>query len=130
MIERDKGKKLRTLLRSSVTKNIKEIETEFDKEYPSWDSILVVFKLLEINEGRLRSANSQIEELMLDDENTTMQELEKEQDLVEQYESNFLLIEKKVTEYLNPKGNDQQGQGNVASIRSSPEKHADCQKSR
>ncbi|UYV65449.1 hypothetical protein LAZ67_3004411 [Cordylochernes scorpioides] len=92
----DKSKKLRTLLRSSVTKNIKEIETEFDKEYPSRDSILVVFKLLEINESQLRNANSQIRELMLDDENTTMQDLEKEQDLVEQYEKNFLRTEKKI----------------------------------
>ncbi|UYV68503.1 hypothetical protein LAZ67_5004528 [Cordylochernes scorpioides] len=63
---------------------------------------------------------------MLDDENTTMQELEKEQDLVEQYERNFLLIEKKVAEYLNSKGNDQQGQGDVASIRSSPERSTSC----
>ncbi|UYV75506.1 hypothetical protein LAZ67_13000424 [Cordylochernes scorpioides] len=122
----DKNKKLRTRLRSSVTKNLKEIETEFDKEYPSRDSILVVFKLLEINVGRLRSTNSQIEELMLDDENTTVQELEKEQDMVEQYERNFLLIEKKVAEYLDPKGNDPQGQGDVASIRSSPERSASC----
>ncbi|UYV78545.1 hypothetical protein LAZ67_16001960 [Cordylochernes scorpioides] len=107
-------------------KNIKEIETEFHKEYPSRDSILVVFKLLEINESQLRNANSQIKELMLDDENTTMQELEKEQDLVEQYERNFLLIERKVAEYLNPKGNDQPDQGDVASIRSSPEKSTSC----
>ncbi|UYV65772.1 hypothetical protein LAZ67_3005410 [Cordylochernes scorpioides] len=107
-------------------KAIEEIETEFDKEYPSRDSILVVFKLLEINVGRLRSTNSQIEELMLDDENTTVQELEKEQDMVEQYERNFLLIEKKVAEYLDPKGNDQQGHGDVASIRSSPERSISC----
>ncbi|UYV77267.1 hypothetical protein LAZ67_15000291 [Cordylochernes scorpioides] len=125
-IKIDKNKKLRTRLRSSVTKNIKEIETEFEKEYPSRDSILVVFKLLEINVGRLRSTNSQIEELMLDDENTTVQELEKEQDLVEQYERNFLLMEKKVAEYLDPRGNDQQGQGDMASIRSSPEKSISC----
>ncbi|UYV75226.1 hypothetical protein LAZ67_12002982 [Cordylochernes scorpioides] len=122
----DKSKKLRTLLRSSVTKNIKEIETEFDKEYPSRDSILVEFKLLEINERQLRNANSQIRELMLDDEKATIQELEKEQDLVEQYEKNSLRTEKKVNEYLNPKGNDQQGQGDVASIRSSPEKSISC----
>ncbi|UYV61138.1 hypothetical protein LAZ67_1003547 [Cordylochernes scorpioides] len=122
----EKSKKLRTWLRSSVTKNINEIETEFDKEYPSRDSILVVFKLLEINVGRLRSTNSQIGELMLDDENTTVQELEKEQDMVEQYERNFLLIEKRVAEYLDPKGNDQQGQGDVASIGSSPERSASC----
>ncbi|UYV67073.1 hypothetical protein LAZ67_4003825 [Cordylochernes scorpioides] len=122
----DKIKKLRTRLRSSATKYINEIETEFEKEYPSRDSILVVFKLLETNVGRLRSKNSQIEELMLDDENTTVQELEKEQDLVDQYERNFLLIEKKVAEYLDPKGNDPQGQGDVASIGSSPERSALC----
>ncbi|UYV67771.1 hypothetical protein LAZ67_5001937 [Cordylochernes scorpioides] len=122
----DKIKKLRTRLRSSATKYINEIETEFEKEYPSRDSILVVFKLLETNVGRLRSKNSQIEELMLDDENTTVQELEKEQDLVDQYERNFLLIEKKVAEYLDPKGNDPQGQGDVASIGSSPERSASC----
>ncbi|UYV80946.1 hypothetical protein LAZ67_19002239 [Cordylochernes scorpioides] len=122
----EKSKKLRTLLRSSVTKGIKEIGAEFDKEYPSRDSILVMFKLLEIDESQLRNANSQIRELMLDDERTTMQELEKEQDLVKQYERNFLLTEKKVTDSLNPRGNDQQGQGDVASIRSSPEKSISC----
>ncbi|UYV77319.1 hypothetical protein LAZ67_15000492, partial [Cordylochernes scorpioides] len=63
---------------------------------------------------------------MLDDENTTIQELEKEQDLVKQYENNFLRTEKKVNEYLNPKGNDQHYQGDVASIRSSPEKSTSC----
>ncbi|UYV66917.1 hypothetical protein LAZ67_4003322 [Cordylochernes scorpioides] len=118
--------KIKTLLRSSVTKGIKEIGAEFDKEYPSRDSILVMFKLLGIDESQLRNANSQIRELMLDDESTTMQELEKEQDLVKQYERNFLLTEKKVTDYLNPRGNDQQGQGDVASIRSSPERSASC----
>ncbi|UYV62816.1 hypothetical protein LAZ67_2002021 [Cordylochernes scorpioides] len=63
---------------------------------------------------------------MLDDENTTMQELEKEQYLVEQYENNFLRTEKKVNEYLNPKGNGQQGQGDVSSIGSSQEKSTSC----
>ncbi|UYV64156.1 hypothetical protein LAZ67_2006805 [Cordylochernes scorpioides] len=60
---------------------------------------------------------------MLDDENTTIQELVKEQDLVEQYENKFMRTKKKVNEYLNPKGH---GQGDVASIRSSPEKRTSC----
>ncbi|UYV64157.1 hypothetical protein LAZ67_2006806 [Cordylochernes scorpioides] len=100
----------------SLQKDLMWRKNEHMDQISSTD-ILAVISTENINSER------DIRELMLDDENTTIQELVKEQDLVEQYENKFLRTKKKVNEYLNPKGH---GQGDVASIRSSPEKRTSC----
>ncbi|UYV69371.1 K02A2.6-like [Cordylochernes scorpioides] len=76
-----KSQKIRTLLRSSATKSIKEIVAELDKETPSRETIRINFKVLDTNENQLRDVNSQIMNLMLEDETITAQDLEKEQDM-------------------------------------------------
>ncbi|UYV67640.1 hypothetical protein LAZ67_5001433 [Cordylochernes scorpioides] len=109
----EKSKKLRTLLRSSATKSIREIDAEWEKESPSRETIRINFKVLETNENQLRDVNLQIMNLMLEDETITPHDLEKEQDMVVQYEKNFIRTELRVAEYLQLEDNEHQGRSNL-----------------
>ncbi|UYV84338.1 hypothetical protein LAZ67_X001889 [Cordylochernes scorpioides] len=116
-----KSQKIRTLLRSSATKSIKEIDAELDKESPSRETIRINFKVLETNENQLRDINSQIMNLMLEDETITPHDLEKEKDMVVQFEKNFIRTELRVAEYLQLKENEHQGRSNLDPTRSAQE---------
>ncbi|UYV68325.1 hypothetical protein LAZ67_5003884 [Cordylochernes scorpioides] len=110
---RSESQKFRTLLRSSATKNIREIEAELEKESPSRETIRIKFEVLETNENQLRDVNSQIMTLMLEDETITPHDLEKEQDMVVQYKENFIKTKLRVAEYLQLKENEHQGRSNL-----------------
>ncbi|UYV61714.1 hypothetical protein LAZ67_1006119 [Cordylochernes scorpioides] len=116
-----KNQKLRTLLRSSATESIREIDAEMEKESPSRETIRIYFKVLESNENKLRDVNSQIMTLMLEDETITPHDLEKEQDMVVQYEKNFIRTELRVAEYLQLEENEHQGRSNLDPTRSAQE---------
>ncbi|UYV71832.1 hypothetical protein LAZ67_9000604 [Cordylochernes scorpioides] len=122
----EKSKKLRTLLRSSATKSIRELDAELEKESPSRETIRINFEVLETNENQLRDVNSQIMTLMLEDETITPHDLEKEQDMVVQYEKNFIKTKLRVAEYLQLKENEHQGRGNLDPIRSAQEGMSSC----
>ncbi|UYV69490.1 hypothetical protein LAZ67_6003777 [Cordylochernes scorpioides] len=92
--------KFRTLLRSSATKNIREIEAELEKESPSRETIGIEFRVLETTENQLREANVQVMNLLLEDEAISSPDLEKEQDMVVQYEESFVRTELRVAKYL------------------------------
>ncbi|UYV83498.1 hypothetical protein LAZ67_23001235 [Cordylochernes scorpioides] len=92
--------KLRTLLRLSATKNIREIEAELEKESPSRKTIGIKFEVLETIENQLRDANMQVMNLLLEDEAISLPDLEKEQDMVVQYEKSFVRTELRVAKYL------------------------------
>ncbi|UYV65812.1 hypothetical protein LAZ67_3005513, partial [Cordylochernes scorpioides] len=121
-----KNQKLRTLLRSSATKSIRELDAELEKESPSRETIRINLKVLETNENQLREVNSQIMNLMLEDETITPHDLEKEQDMVVQYEKNFIRTELRVAEYLQLKENEHQGRSNLDPIRSAQEGMSSC----
>ncbi|UYV79905.1 hypothetical protein LAZ67_18001017 [Cordylochernes scorpioides] len=116
-----KSQKIRTLLRSSAAKSIKEIDTELDKESPSRETIRIHFKVLEFNENQLRDVNVQIMNLMLEDETIIPHGLEKEQDMVVQYGKNFIKTELRVAEYLQLKENEHQGRSILDPTRSAQE---------
>ncbi|UYV75423.1 hypothetical protein LAZ67_13000216 [Cordylochernes scorpioides] len=118
-----KSQKILTLLRSSATKSIKEIDAELDKESPSLETIRINFKVLETNENQLRDVNSLIMNLTLEDETITPHDLEKEQDMVVQYETNFIRTELRVVEYLQLKENEHQGRSNLDPTRSAQEEN-------
>ncbi|UYV70007.1 hypothetical protein LAZ67_7001452 [Cordylochernes scorpioides] len=122
----EKSKKLRTLLRSSATKSIRELDAELEKESPSRETIRINFKVLETNENQLRDVNSQIMNLMLEDETITPHDLEKEQDMVVQYEKNFIRTELRVAEYLQLEENEHQGRSNLDPTRSAKEGMSSC----
>ncbi|UYV63232.1 hypothetical protein LAZ67_2003501 [Cordylochernes scorpioides] len=122
----EKSKKLRTLLRSSATKSIRELDAELEKESPSRETIRINFEVLETNENQLRDVNSQIITLMLEDETITPHDLEKEQDMVVQYEKNFIKTKLRVAEYLQLKENEHQGRSNLDPIRSAQEGMSSC----
>ncbi|UYV77229.1 hypothetical protein LAZ67_15000185, partial [Cordylochernes scorpioides] len=122
----EKSKKLRTLLRSSATKSIRELDAELEKESPSRETIRINFEVLETNENQLRDVNSQIMTLMLEDETITPHDLEKEQDMVVQYKKNFIKTKLRVAEYLQLKENEHQGRSNLDPIRSAQEGMSSC----
>ncbi|UYV60413.1 hypothetical protein LAZ67_1001082 [Cordylochernes scorpioides] len=121
-----KNQKLRTLLRSSATKSIREIDAEMEKESPSRETIGIKFKVLETIENQLRDANVQVMNLMLEDEAISPPDLEKEQDMVVQYEENFVRTELRVAEYLQVKENGRQGRGTLDPTRSAQEGMSSC----
>ncbi|UYV67861.1 hypothetical protein LAZ67_5002285 [Cordylochernes scorpioides] len=84
------------------------------------------FKVLETNENQLRDVNSQIMNLMLEDETITPHDLEKEQDMVVQYEKNFIRTELRVAEYLQLEENEHQGRSNLDPTRSAKEGMSSC----
>ncbi|UYV63665.1 hypothetical protein LAZ67_2005247 [Cordylochernes scorpioides] len=84
------------------------------------------FKVLETNENQLRDVNSQIMNLMLEDETITPHDLEKEQDMVVQYEKNFIRTELRVAEYLQLEENEHQGRSNLDPARSAQEGMPSC----
>ncbi|UYV71737.1 hypothetical protein LAZ67_9000193 [Cordylochernes scorpioides] len=120
------NQKLRTLLRSSATKSIREIDAELEKESPSRETIGIKFRVLETIENQLRDANVQVMNLILEDEAISPHDLEKEQDMVVQYEENFVRTELRVTENLQFKENGQQGRGTLDPARSAQEGMSSC----
>ncbi|UYV75878.1 hypothetical protein LAZ67_13001645 [Cordylochernes scorpioides] len=118
--------KFRTLLRSSATKNIREIEAELEKESPSRETIGIKFRVLETTENQLREANMQVMNLMLEDEAISPPDLEKEQDMVIQYEESFVRTELRVAKYLQVRENGQQGRDTLDQARSAQEGMSSC----
>ncbi|UYV78173.1 hypothetical protein LAZ67_16000366 [Cordylochernes scorpioides] len=118
--------KFRTLLRSSATKNIREIEAELEKESPSCETNGIKFRVLETTENQLREANVQVMNLLLEDEAISSPDLEKEQDMVVQYEESFVRTELRVAKYLQVRENGQQGRGTLDPARSAQEGMSSC----
>ncbi|UYV83406.1 hypothetical protein LAZ67_23000906 [Cordylochernes scorpioides] len=94
---------------------------ELDKESPSRETIRINFRVLETVENQLRNVNSQIMNLMVEDETITPHDLEREQDMVVQYGKNFIRTELRVAEYLQLKKNEHQGRSNLDPTRSAQE---------
>ncbi|UYV78572.1 hypothetical protein LAZ67_16002037 [Cordylochernes scorpioides] len=93
-------KKKRTLLRTSVTRSVKEIEKELEKECPSSEAIRASYRILENKGKRLGEVDAQVENIMLADESVTSHDWDKEKQMVEQYEKSLVVTEIKVNEYL------------------------------
>ncbi|UYV60511.1 hypothetical protein LAZ67_1001370 [Cordylochernes scorpioides] len=121
-----KNLKLRTLLRSSATKNIREIEEEMETESPSRETIGIKLEVLETIENQLRDANVQVMNLLLEDEAISSPDLEKEQDMVVQYEESFVRTKRRVAKYLQVRETGQQGRDTLDPARSAQEGMSSC----
>ncbi|UYV60634.1 K02A2.6-like, partial [Cordylochernes scorpioides] len=121
-----KNLKFRTLLRSSATKNIREIEAEMETESPSRETIGIKYEVLETIENQLRDANVQVMNLLLEDEAISSPDLEKEQDMVVQYEESFVRTKRRVAKYLQVRETGQQGRDTLDPARSAQEGMSSC----
>ncbi|UYV82572.1 hypothetical protein LAZ67_22000012 [Cordylochernes scorpioides] len=119
-------KKKRTLLRTSVTRSVKEIEAELEKECPSSEAIRASYRILEDKGKRLGEVDAQVEDIMLADESVTSQDWDKEQHMVDEYKKSLVMTEIKVNDYLKAKETGQQGRGTLDPAGSAQEGVPSC----
>ncbi|UYV62590.1 hypothetical protein LAZ67_2001238 [Cordylochernes scorpioides] len=127
-------KKKRTILRTSLSKYGKRIE-EYDVHKECDHEELLgqlsdvyeelrrvdeeIGKLIDIKD--LEKDLKMVMNLMLEDEAISPPDLEKEQDMVVQYEESFVRTELRVAKYLQVRENGQQGRGTLDPARSAQE---------
>ncbi|UYV82012.1 hypothetical protein LAZ67_21000400 [Cordylochernes scorpioides] len=97
-----------------------------EKESPSRETIGIKLEVLETIENQLRDANVQVMNLLLEDEAISSPDLEKEQDMVVQYEESFVRTKRRVAKYLQVRETGQQGRDTLDPARSAQEGMPSC----
>ncbi|UYV73542.1 hypothetical protein LAZ67_10004052 [Cordylochernes scorpioides] len=97
-----------------------------ETESPSRETIGIKLEVLETIENQLRDANVQVMNLMLEDETISPPDLEKEQDMVVQYEESFVRTKRRVAKYLQVRETGQQGRDTLDPAGSAQEGMPSC----